>query len=163
MLADLLTSPLQLTKTGAGVPLDVKGFDANGTVVNVPPPDIKSNARDLLTFLKANLGQLAGVPSRLQQALLYAQQVHWDGAQYGDAKNTMGLAWQLPPPKSPSNPQLVWKNGEADGFTSFLGMLPSKRIAIAILTNSDAANPTQAGTEFLKEIIGEELAPAVPS
>lgn len=153
LLANVLTTPLGLTKTAANLTPDVKGHDANGKVVDTPPADLKSNARDLLRFLKANLGALEGVPDRLQRALLYAQQEHWKE----EPKHTMGLAWQLPPPKAPGDPQLVWKNGEAGGYTSYLGMLPSKRMAIAILTNSDAANPTAAGAHFLNAMSGTDL------
>lgn len=158
LLANVLTKPLGLTKTAANITPDVPGYDANGTVVKTPPADLRSNAHDLLLFLKANLGVLGGVPDRLQKALLFAQQVHWKE----EPKHTMGLAWQLPPPKAPDDPQLVWKNGEAGGYTSYLGMLPSKRMAIAVLTNSDAANPTAAGAHFLKAMSGTDLPDITP-
>ncbi len=158
LLANVLTTPLGLTKTAANITPDVQGHDANGKVISTPPADLKSNVRDLLLFLRANLGVLDGVPDRLQKALLFAQQVHWKD----EPKHAMGLAWQLPPPKAPDDPQLVWKNGEAGGYTSYLGMLPSKRMAIAILTNSDAANPTAAGAHFLKAMSGTDLPDITP-
>jgi beta-lactamase class C len=151
LLSEVITGPLALSSTGADVAVSVPGYGKDGSQLPTPA-DLKSNARDLLTFLKANLGVLKGVSSALQTALNFTQQVHWDGAKYGDAGNTMGLAWQLPP--TPNKPQLVWKNGEAGGYTSFLGMIPSKQLAIAILTNSAAANPTSAGTRFLRKLSG---------
>jgi len=41
-------------------------------------------------------------------------------------------------------------------------MLPSKRMAIAILTNSDAANPTAAGAHFLNTMSGTDLPDITP-
>jgi Adenylate and Guanylate cyclase catalytic domain len=46
------------------------------------------------------------------------------------------------------------KNGEAGGFASFMGMIPAKSLAVAILTNSRAASPTSAGIRFLRSVGG---------
>jgi len=163
LLASQVTQPLGMPKTGANVPLDVQGHTAGGVVVTVPPPDLKSNVDDLMRFLRATLGALPGVPSHLNDALLFTRALQWNGADHGDAHDDMGLAWQLPPPKQAGDPPLVWKNGEASGFTSFLGMLPSLRTAVAILTNTDAANPTAAGTAFLDQIATIDLPTISPS
>jgi len=42
-------------------------------------------------------------------------------------------------------------------------MLPSLRTAVAILTNTDAANPTAAGTAFLDQIATIDLPTISPS
>jgi beta-lactamase class C len=115
----------------------------NGNVVPHPPPDLKSNAPDMLTFLKASLGELPGVPNQLAQAIALTQAVHWKSP-----KLDMGLAWQRPHPKAGA-PQVIWKNGAASGFTSFMGMVPSQKLAVVLLTNSDAATPTRAGLQIL--------------
>lgn len=151
LLARYVTKPLGLKNTGAHERLSVKGHLTNGKV-SPPPTDLRSNAPDLLRFLEANLGKLQGVTAELQKALLLTQKVHWDGAKYGDPHTDVGLAWQLP--AMPGKPKLIWKNGEAGGFTSFMGMIPSKSLAVAILTNSDAAKPTSAGIQFLLSIGG---------
>ncbi len=92
LLKKVITTPLQLERTGAQIPLGVQGFSKSGTPYKTPPPDLKSNANDMLRFLRANLGALSGVPAKLQRALNYAQQVHWSGS---PAPDKMGLAWQL--------------------------------------------------------------------
>jgi len=152
LLARYVTKPLGLGSTGAHEILSVKGHEKDGKISAKPPTDLRSNAPDLLRFLKANLGKLRHVSPELQAALHLTQEVHWRGAQYGDPHTNVGLAWQLPVARG--KPQLIWKNGEAGGFTSFMGMIPAKTLAVAILTNSDAANPTSAGIQFLQDIGG---------
>ncbi len=152
LLAKYVTKPLGLTQTGAHKVLSVKGHLQDGKVSPKLPTDLRSNAPDLLRFLEAMLGKLSGVPAPLQRALDYTQKVHWKGAKYGSPHTDVGLAWQLP--VSPGKPQLIWKNGEAGGFTSFMGMIPARNLAVAILTNSDAANPTKAGVQFLLDVGG---------
>ncbi len=151
LLARYVTKPLGLSNTGAHKVLSVKGHEEDGKV-SPPPTDLRSNAPDLLRFLKANLGKLKDVAPELQTALRLTQKVHWRGAKYGDPHTNVGLAWQLP--YAPGKPQMIWKDGEAGGFTSFMGMIPAKSLAVAILTNSDAANPTKAGIQFLLDVGG---------
>ncbi len=152
VLAADVTTPLGLSHTGAHLKLSVKGHAKNGSVETKLPTDLRSNAPDLLRFLQAQLGVLGGVPRELQRAIALTQMVHWKGADYGNPHINVGLAWQLP--VSSGQPQLIWKNGEAGGFASFMGMIPSASLAVAILTNSDAANPTKAGIGFLRAIGG---------
>jgi beta-lactamase class C len=151
LLARYVTKPLQLKDTGAHKLLSVKGHLKDGKV-SPPPTDLRSNAPDLLRFLEANLGKLKGVPPELQTALRLTQKVHWDGAKYGDPSRDVGLAWQLPVMRG--KPRLIWKDGEAGGFTSFMGMIPEKSLAVAILTNADDADPTSAGISFLRTLGG---------
>lgn len=144
LLKSLVTAPLQLERTGADVALGVKGFSKGGMAYTTPPPDLKSNSNDMLRFLRANLDALPGVPAELRRALAFAQQVHWSGS---PASDKMGLAWQL------GNPRIIWKNGESTGFTSFVGMIPQKKIAIVVLSNRDGVPATGAGLEFLHAML----------
>ncbi|HTX59090.1 MAG TPA: serine hydrolase domain-containing protein [Verrucomicrobiae bacterium] len=150
LLSRYVTKPLGLHSTGAHLALSVEGHHKNGTVVKKPPTDLRSNAVDLLRFLEASLGKLQGVSAELQAAIHLTQEVHWDGAKFGNPHTDVGLAWQLP--VRPGLPKLIWKNGEAGGFTSFMGMIPSRSLAVAILTNSDEATPTKAGIGFLDSV-----------
>ena len=152
LLARYVTKPLGLSSTGAHKILSVKGHERDGKVSPRLPTDLRSNAPDLLRFLEANLGKLKHVPPELQTALRLTQKVHWRGAKYGDPHTNVGLAWQLPVNRG--KPQLIWKNGEAGGFASFMGMIPAKSLAVAILTNSRAARPTAAGIDFLRNLGG---------
>jgi beta-lactamase class C len=152
LLARYITDPLKLTKTGAHLKTSVPGHEKDGSVSKKLPTDLRSNAPDLLRFLEANLRKLHGVSAELQAAIDLTQEVHWDGAKYGNPHTDVGLAWQLP--VISGKPQLIWKNGEAGGFTSFMGMVPSNAIAVAILTNSEAADPTKAGIHFLQTVGG---------
>jgi beta-lactamase class C len=152
LLAKYVTKPLGLSHTGAHEVPSVKGYLKNGKVSPKLPTDLRSNAPDLLRFLEAMLAKLSGVPAPLQRALDFTQKVHWKGAKYGFPHTNVGLAWQLP--VSPGKPQLIWKNGEAAGFTSFMGMIPARDLAVAILTNSEAADPTKAGVQFLLDVGG---------
>jgi CubicO group peptidase (beta-lactamase class C family) len=87
---------------------------------------IRSNADDLLRYLKANM---SANPSVLAQAMQLAHEPRRDLG----ANTRIGLAWMTHTAK-PSD--IVWHNGMTYGYASFLGFRANGRRGVLILTNS---------------------------
>lgn len=101
-----------------------------------------STGSDMLKFLKANLG-LDG-PKELLHAMQLAQEPYFKVR----PALTLGLAWQ----KVQANGYLlIDKNGGIPGFSSYIGMVPTKKIGIVILVNKAKVNATKIGREILQQ------------
>lgn len=101
--------------------------------------DLKSIARDILLWLKANR-RLMGrwIPLHLASAIRMTHQIWYRTSP--NLRFDMGLAWQVQD-KNPSLPRLFSKNGGVGGFTCWVGFMPDLGIGLSILTNaSDTAN-----------------------
>lgn len=109
---------------------------------------IRSTAKDLLQFLKANMG-LKG-PEGLLKAMRFAQQPYYKVRE----DFTMGLGWQR---FDNGGTLIIDKNGGLRGFTSYMGWIPEKGIGIVILTNKTKARPTEIGRFLLKHFAGLEV------
>lgn len=85
-----------------------------------------SNGEDMIRFIKANLQANA---SPISTALLHTHQPQLDG------KN--GLGWILPSAvdKLLGNKGMVWHNGMAGGYASFISVNPLNQNGIVILSN----------------------------
>jgi beta-lactamase class C len=101
---------------------------------------IRSTAKDLLKFLKANMG-LTG-PVKLLKAMQLAQQPYFKVRDHF----FMGLGWQRFDIKGQL---IIDKNGGVSGFTSYIGWIPEKRVGIVILTNKGKSRATQIGRNLL--------------
>lgn len=149
LLSDVVTKPLGMVKTGRDITLSVPGHNSKGHLVHHQPTDLRSTAADMLNWITACLGK-AGINGRLREAIDLTMQPHWTGT-IGTSVGSMGLGWQLPtPPKN--HPQIVWKNGGGSGYYSFMGVVPSSSVGVAILTNSQAANVTNGGLALLPRL-----------
>jgi beta-lactamase class C len=141
-----ITDPLRLPHTRPNEKVSVKGHLGDGKI-GTPPADLKSNAPEMLRFIKANLGKLSGVPQELADAMALAHQHHWRDPD--NPELDMGLAWQMPSAK-PSLPQLLWKNGGGGGFSSFMGIIPELALGVVLLSNSALSDPTSCGIDVLE-------------
>ncbi len=139
LLASYITSPLGLSHTMARVPWGypmAQGFDG-GRPVARRPADLKSSARDLLVWLKANLGLMdQSIPPHLAQAIRMTHQIWYRTAP--NLRFDMGLAWQVQD-KDPSGPILMGKNGAAGGYSCWIGFMPERGIGLSVLTNEFGA------------------------
>ena len=149
-LRDVITERLGMQKTGPLEKLSVPGYNSQGHVETHLPTDLRSTAKDMLNWLTACLGRFPGVNGQLNHAITLTMQTHWSGT-INNKESSMGLGWQLPHPL-PGEPQVVWKNGGGSGYYSFMGLVPSETLGIAILTNSQAANPTGCGLALLRRL-----------
>jgi beta-lactamase class C len=90
-----------------------------------------SSARDMARFLAANLGELPIDPV-LQAAMQDAQH----GMFPITRRVTQGLAWEVD--RGP--PMVVEKNGGLNNTTTYIGMMPDKKLGVVILSNRGSEN-----------------------
>ena len=89
---------------------------------------VRSTAPDLLRFLRACLGGAALDP--LGEALALAQQ-----PRAKISRNlSVGLGWLIL--RRADDPAVVWHNGGTWGFRSFLALVPSRQLAVVVLSNT---------------------------
>lgn len=86
---------------------------------------IKSTAKDMLTFLAANMGV---IKSKLSDAM---DMTHEARADVG--KNMkVGLGWHI---QDNENTRILWHNGGTGGHRSFCGFIKEKKIGVVVLSN----------------------------
>jgi beta-lactamase class C len=148
--------PLNMSSTFITVPQDMmkryaQGYNKNGGMTQHYPMNawpaggaLRSTANDMMKFLKANLG-VSG-PADLLKAMQFAQQ-----EQFKVNDNlTMGLGWQR---FHARGLLFVDKNGGVDGFSSYIGMLPDRKMGVVLLANKAKTQITEAGRELLARIV----------
>jgi serine-type D-Ala-D-Ala carboxypeptidase/endopeptidase len=111
---------------------------------------VRSTADDLLTFLAANLRPDAGP---LGRAMALAQRPRFTFA--GQA--AIGLNWFT---RYTATDTIVWHNGGTAGYRTFAGFVPSRRVAVVVLTNSGGEGADDLGWHLLDP--GLPLAPWPP-
>jgi len=92
---------------------------------------LRSTARDMLTYLAANLD----TATRLERAM---RDAHTARREAGSATTKIGLAWHLssrPPPVG----TIVWHNGGTGGYRTFAGFDPVRRVGVVVLSNLNAS------------------------
>lgn len=88
---------------------------------------IRSTARDLLTFLAANL-------HLTESALWPAMQSMQQPARSTDIPRTrIGLAWHI---TDRNGLRIIWHNGMTGGYASFIGFDPTNRAGVVVLANA---------------------------
>jgi D-alanyl-D-alanine-carboxypeptidase/D-alanyl-D-alanine-endopeptidase len=122
-----------------------RGHDESGNVVaNWDLPAlagagaIRSTTEDMLRFADANLHAERGA---LQRAMAFAQT---DRAAAGAGR--IGLNWFTT--RAPGG-SIVWHNGGTGGYRTFLGLEPSTRRAVVVMTNTNGAGADDIGMHLL--------------
>jgi beta-lactamase class C len=179
LLAEYITGPLKmshtLTKPPASMPI-AQGYIGK-TTVEMEEADLKSNARDMLTWIEANIGVLnKSVSPHLAEALRVTHRI-WFMTPPEDRFN-MGLGWEIFS-KDPAQTVIYSKNGASKrgGFSSWIGFMPDDKVGVAILTNEfgtehdtelgilqdtptgDAMNPSALGRQLITRLDGESIEP----
>ena len=120
-------TPAQQARTARGYsgvvaipPFEMDVLDAAG--------DLRSTAKDLLTFLAANRGWLT---TRLQRAMTEAQRSRYPT---GTPGLNIGLGWHLYTVPSGT---AVWHNGATIGQRAFAGFMRNGQTLVVVLANSD--------------------------
>jgi len=167
LLRDRITALLAMSNTvvhasGPGVAQGYR-YTANGPVAaKGTASDLKSSARDILTFLRSNLGLWPGsVPAQLAAAIAMTQQIYVDfpvacGNGGKSESFSMGLAWQVSEPGTDAAHYAKDGATGLGGFTSYMAFLPGEGIAIAVLTNLDGGGkltPKQSPAKLANEIL----------
>jgi beta-lactamase class C len=177
-LKQQITTPLDMKHTGPQVQSGwkfAKGYIGSG---NKPAKhvasDLKSNAKDMLVFIKASLGLVD-----LKDHPLLAKSIKLTQTNQGvsttelcpgktDSKQLnfqMGLAWQISNAQS-GEPTVYSKDGATNGFTCYMGFIlpestnPEQWIGIAVLTNKSqnpaGYSPTKLGQSIMQQLLALE-------
>lgn len=128
----------------AGQPVGAPGdqetyFDFPGT------GQMFSSPRDLATFVAAELGELP-----LDPVLRDAMQMTQQAAFHISPRVAQGMAWEV---NAFGGPPIVDKPGGLDNASSYIGLVPSRKFGLVILSNR--------GNLYPHEIAREKLLPAL--
>jgi beta-lactamase class C len=104
-----------------------------------------SSARDLAIFLAAELGELP-----LDPVLRDAMQSTQQGVFRISPRNAQGMAWEV---NELGGSTIVDKPGGLDNSSTYIGMVPSRKLGLVILSNR--------GNQYPHEIAREKLLPAL--
>jgi beta-lactamase class C len=104
-----------------------------------------SSPRDLATFLAAELGELP-----LDPALRSAMQMTQQGAFRISPHAAQGMAWEV---NEFGGPPIVDKPGGLDNASTYVGLVPSRKLGLVILSNR--------GNQYPHEPAREKLLPAL--
>jgi beta-lactamase class C len=179
LLARDITGPLKMSHTLTQPPSSMpiaQGYVGKASV-EMDEADLKSNARDMLTWLEANIGALnKSISPHLAEALRVTHRI-WFMTPPEDRFN-MGLGWEVFS-KEPSQTVIFSKNGASrrGGYSCWVGFMPDDKIGVAILTNEfgaehdtelgilqetptgDAMNPAELGRQLITRLDGGSIAP----
>lgn len=109
---------------------------------------MRSSAADMLVFLKANLGIQPGTASpELLSAMQYAQQPFFEV----NPNFVMGLGWQR---VKRGRHIVITKNGANQGFSTFIGFSPAKKLGVVVLINQARGEATALGNQILNSLLG---------
>lgn len=134
-----ILDPLGMDMTGITLDDDMRawmtrGHDQQGNVVplwDLPTlagaGALRSNMRDMLTFLDANVG----APSTELERAMRAG--HEQREEAGGPGMGIGLNWIV---QSVRDRRVVWHNGGTGGFRTFIGFDPDAEVGVVVLMNS---------------------------
>jgi len=134
----------------------VQGYDEDGEPVGEPgdqqgyyywpgTSQMYSSARDLAVFLAANLGELPLEPS-LRNAIARAHQAVIPI----EPGSRQALAWEII--DAEAAPSIVEKYGGLNNASAYIGMMPSRKLGIVILTNRANEYPNEVGRLIMLEL-----------
>ena len=134
------------------------GHDEQGKVVpnwDIPAlagaGAIRSTTNDMLKFLEANVHPERGA---LERAMAFA---HEERAPAGGMK--IGLNWLTSHTPADS---FVWHNGGTGGYRTFIGVQPSRRRGVVVMTNTTGAGADDIGMHLLDTAVPLAPKPAPP-
>jgi D-alanyl-D-alanine-carboxypeptidase/D-alanyl-D-alanine-endopeptidase len=147
-LDDMVITPNPEQRERLASGYDATGKQAPWRTVTWPAFDgsgaLYGTLDDLMVWTAYNLGRLSSPFEGLPDI---TQRVYFD-----DGTNMMGLAWQYFP--LPGGAGLyLGKDGQTNGFSSFLGLMREQNIGVAILCNNSAAVPQNLASEILQILV----------
>lgn len=124
----------------------IQGYDENNNKAPIWKDDVLtgagsflSNANDMIAFLKANLNENA---TTISKSLVETHKQQLNGE--------TGLGWMLPSTidKWVGNESIVWHNGMAGGYASFIAVDKTNGIGVVVLSNK-AIDVTSLGMKLV--------------
>jgi len=168
LMAERLTGPLGMASTALPLPpslMDraVQGYGPRGRPIGQPGGEqgifewpgagqIYSSPRDMSVFLAANLGELRD-QRPLEDAMALAQK----GVFEVRPRFTQALAWQV---INASTLTIIDKNGGLDSTSTYIGMVPARKLGIVILANRGKQRAAKVGRRLLHVLAHDRSAPA---
>ena len=163
-----ITSPLGMTSTALPLPRDllgraVQGYGSQGQPIGNPGVEggafewpgsgqIYSSARDMATFLTANMGELAN-HGPIENAMSLAQQpVFTVNPHFKQA-----LAWQ---DITSGNLTILDKNGGLPNTSTWIGFAPQRKLGVVILVNRGKQHATAIGRQILHALAQDQSQPS---
>jgi beta-lactamase class C len=132
----------------------VQGFNPNGR----PVPRAENNGgwpaggrlcssgRDMASFLVANMNEAPEHP-RITGAMQLAQRPYFKASE----KMIQGLSWQ----RTHQQGELVIdKNGGLDGTSTYIGMMPERKLGVVVMANRGRCQATGIGRRLLLQLAG---------
>ena len=163
-----ITGPLGMSSTALPLPRDllgraVQGYSQQGQPIGKPGMEggtfqwrgsgqIYSSARDMATFLAANMGELAG-HGAIENAMAFAQQPVFTVS----PRLKLGLAWQN---VSSGNLRILDKNGGLNNTSTYIGFAPQRKLGVVILVNRGKQHATGIGRQILHALAQEKSEPS---
>jgi CubicO group peptidase (beta-lactamase class C family) len=114
---------------------------------------IRSTTVDMLKFASANVHPERGA---IEKAMAFAQT---ERAPAGGPQQTIGLNWLS---NHAFGDTIVWHNGGTGGYRTFIGLAPSRRMAVVVMTNSAGEGADDVGMHLLNPAIPLAPKPTPP-
>jgi beta-lactamase class C len=168
LVHERITGPLGMTSTALPLPRDllgraVQGYNPQGQPLGKPGMEggtfqwrgsgqIYSSARDMATFLAANMGELSG-HGPMENAMAFAQQPVFTVS----PRLSIGLAWQI---VSSGNLRILDKNGGLNNTSTYIGFAPQRKLGVVILVNRGRQHATVIGRQILHALAHDQSQPS---
>jgi beta-lactamase class C len=168
LMPQRLTGPLGMTSTALPLPRNllgraVQGYGAQGRPIGKPGMEggtfqwpgsgqIYSSSRDMVTFLAANLGELADY-RLIENAMTLAQQPVFTVG----PRLKLGLAWQNVPA---GNFTIIDKNGGLNNTSTYIGFAPERKLGVVILVNRGQQHATGIGRQIIHALAQDQSEPS---
>jgi serine-type D-Ala-D-Ala carboxypeptidase/endopeptidase len=115
---------------------------------------IRSTTNDMLKFAAANVHPERGP---LGPTMAFAQQ---ERAQAGGPQQMIGLNWLTI--HTALGDTIVWHNGGTGGYRTYIGLAPSRHMAVVVMTNSGGEGADDVGMHLLNQGIPLQHKPVPP-
>jgi D-alanyl-D-alanine-carboxypeptidase/D-alanyl-D-alanine-endopeptidase len=139
LLKARILAPLHMEHTRMGESFSDKanlsaGYDSHlRPVPHTPLPTLpgadglRSTANDLLNFLAANLGLAASpLAPAMADMIRTRRPTHY-------AELQAAIGWHV---ATLHGVEMVWENGQTDGYRAFIGFAPKNRVGVVVLSNA---------------------------
>jgi beta-lactamase class C len=168
LMRQRITGPLGMTSTALPLPRNllgraVQGYSSTGQPIGQPGMEggtfqwpgsgqIYSSARDMATFLVANLGELPD-HRPIENAMALAQQ----GVFQVKPNFNQGLAWQ---DVGSGNLTIIDKNGGLPNTSTYIGFASQQKLGVVILVNRGKQHATLIGRQIIHALAQEQSEPS---